>query len=356
MRILQLIDSLNSGGAERMCINIANVLHENGYKVVICASRAAGPLENFISQGVNLYILRKKNSLDIAAFRKFLKIIRSSSIDVIHAHSSSLFWAIAAKLFTRNLRVIWHDHLGLKVSDRKTNRMYRLVSGQVDAIISVNDELAEWSRKNMKLSDERIQVLNNFSLLALVPHQSNPDYFTVVCLANIRPQKNHATLIRAIDIVSKFKLPKKLRVILAGSYDEGEYFNGLKSLVNELRLNEIIEFRGPVEDTATLLASSDCGVLSSISEGLPVALLEYGIAGLPVVVTDVGRCAEVTGDGKYGQVVQPDDQEAMADALREILENRDQAFIMGSAFRKHVLEKYGPTQFMDKYHTLLARI
>ena len=120
--------------------------------------------------------------------------------------------------------------------------------------------------------------------------------------------------------------------------------------------SDLIEFRGSVEDTASLLASADCGVLSSNSEGLPVALLEYGMAGLPVVVTDVGQCEEVTGHGKYGHVISPGGYESMADKLREILVNRYQAFIMGSAFRKHVIEKYGPGQFMDKYQTLLTRI
>ena len=53
------------------------------------------------------------------------------------------------------------------------------------------------------------------------------------------------------------------------------------------------------------LHGADCGVLSSVSEGLPVSLLEYGMAGLPVIVTDVGQCAEVVGNGRFGRVVPP---------------------------------------------------
>ena len=165
MRILQLIDSLYSGGAERMCVNIANVLHEQGYDVFVCATRAGGPLEKFIDKDVKYYVLNKRSSLDITAFRKFVQIIRSNRIDVIHAHSSSLFWAIAAKTFIRDLKVIWHDHLGLKVSDRKTKSLYRLFSGHVDAIIAVNHDLAEWSLRNMKVLPERVLMLNNFPLL-----------------------------------------------------------------------------------------------------------------------------------------------------------------------------------------------
>ncbi|MFZ2338124.1 MAG: glycosyltransferase [Bacteroidales bacterium] len=356
MRILQLIDSLGIGGAERMCVNIANVLHEDGYEVYLCATRAGGPLERFIDKDVNYFVLNKRSSLDILAFRKFIQIIRSNKIDVIHAHSSSLFWAVAAKFFFRNLKVIWHDHLGVRIRDRKKNPFYRLLSVKIDAVISVNDELADWSRKNMKVSDERIQFLNNFPLLTTLPHHPDPDYFTIVCLANIRPQKDHATLIKAIGILAERKLPKKLQVILAGSYDEDEYFNELRTLVQSMGLKEIIEFRGQVEDTATLLASADCGVLSSVSEGLPVSLLEYGMAGLPVVVTDVGQCAEVVDTGKFGRIVPPGDADVLANELFWIIQNRDSALQMGDTFRKHVNNEYGPVQFMRQYYSLLDKI
>jgi len=356
LKILQLIDSFHAGGAERMCVNIANVLHEQGYEVYVCATREGGPLEKFIDKDVNYFVLNKRSSLDILAFRKFVQIIRSNKIDVIHAHSSSLFWAVAAKFFFRNLKVIWHDHLGLRIRDREKTPFYRLLSVKIDAIISVNDELADWSLKNMKVPDERVRVINNFPLLTILPHHPDPDYFTIVCLANIRPQKDHATLIKAIGILAERKLPKKLQVILAGSYDEDEYFNELRTLVQSMGLKEIIEFRGQVEDTATLLASADCGVLSSVSEGLPVSLLEYGMAGLPVVVTDVGQCAEVVDTGKFGRIVPPGDADVLANELFWIIQNRDSALQMGDTFRKHVNNEYGPVQFMRQYYSLLDKI
>ncbi len=356
MRILQLIDSLHSGGAERMCVNIANVLHEQGYDVFVCATRTGGPLENFIDKDVKYFVLNKRSSLDITAFRKFTQTIRSNRIDVIHAHSSSLFWAIAAKILLRELKVIWHDHLGLRVTDSKSNSLYRLFSGHIDVIIAVNNDLAEWSLKNMKVLPERVLILNNFPLLEEKTGNRNPDYFTIVCLANIRPQKDHATLIKAIGILAKQRMPNKLKVILAGTYAEDEYFNELRTLVGNLGLEEIIEFRGPVEDTASLLASADCGVLSSASEGLPVSLLEYGMAGLPVVVTDVGHCAEVVRRGVFGQVVPPAYPAALADALQWIIENRALAIETGERLREHVNKEYGPVRFVREYSELLKRI
>lgn len=319
----------------------------------MCASRAGGPLEKFISQGVNYYVLGKKNSLDITAFRMLLKIIRSSRINIIHAHSSSLFWAIAAKLFIRNLKVIWHDHSGARVTDKHKNGFYRLLSNKTDAVICVNEELAVWSRKHMNVPLERIVMINNFPLLDIVRSQPDPDVFTIVCLANLRLQKDHETLVKAVDILAKQDLLKKLKVILAGSEEDSVYSHKIRHLISELGLEKIIDLPGSVNDTASLLAGADCGVLSSVSEGLPVALLEYGMAALPVVVTDVGQCNEVVGRGRYGRVISPRDAVGLANQLLWIIRNYSEASIIGERFREHVTQEYGQDKFMRAYTDLL---
>jgi len=339
-----------------MCVNITNVLHENGYEVTLCATREGGPLQKFVTPGVRCHILRKKHAADITAFMRLIRLIRDNDIEIIHAHSSSVFWAVATKLFVKNIKVIWHDHLGIRIIDRQKDFFYKFISQKIDGIVAVNRELAGWSRANMKVPIERVVLINNFSLMRETPKNLEHVNFTIVCLANIRPQKDHETLIRAIVILKKEQLLKKLKVIFAGAYNEDLYFNRIKNLIRELDLNNIIELPGSVEDTATLLSCADCGVLSSISEGLPVSLLEYGMAGLPVVVTDVGHCAEAVGYGKFGWLVPSGDPELLAKELLWIIHNPVEASQKGSAFRVHVEKEYGPGQFLIKYQSLLNEI
>lgn len=339
-----------------MCVNITNVLNENGHKVILCTTRSGGPLEKYINSGVEYYILHKKNSLDLATLRKLVKIINKNGIELIHAHSSSLFWAILAKLVRHDLKVIWHDHLGLKVNDRRTKYMYKVASRKIDAIITVNNELAAWSRKNMRVSSGKVFMLNNFPYIKEMKRQTDPGHFTIVCLANLRPQKDHETLVKAVAFMANQNLPKKLKVIFAGSDDGFDYSKRIRHLINDFGMEKIIEMPGSVEDTAALLESSDCGVLSSVSEGLPVSLLEYGMAGLPVVVTDVGQCAEVLGKGRYGKIVPPGDPVSLANELMWVINNREEAAEMGNSFRLHVKKEYGPDQFIIKYRDLLTSI
>jgi glycosyltransferase involved in cell wall biosynthesis len=356
LRILQLIDTLHAGGAERMCVNIANVLHESGIDVQICATREGGSLKSFINPGVKTHVLNKRNSFDISAFRKFIRILKKEKIDLIHAHSSSLIWAVTAKLFVKNLRVIWHDHLGRRVHDYKRNFFYRLISTKIDAIIAVNKDLETWAKRNMNITSERIFQLNNFPLLRETAELQSHEDIVIVCLANFLPAKDHETLIRAIDIVIKNEVDRSIKLVLAGAFRQDHYYFNLKSLITELNLNSNVKFTGSVEDTTTLLARSDIGVLSSRTEGMPLSLLEYGMACLPVVVTDVGQCAEVVGNGRYGLVVPPGKPELLAKELLWIIQNKESAVQMGTGFKKHVIEEYGHGQFLTQYQDLLKKI
>ena len=339
-----------------MCVNISNVLHDNGHEVTLCATRTGGALEKAINSSIRFHVLHKKSSLDFVAFRRLLRIIKDNGIETIHAHSSSLFWAIMAKVFYGKVKVLWHDHNGLRVSDSWINIFYKLLSIKIDGIIAVNHVLAGWSRKNMKVLPERIVMINNFPLLKSVKRHTDPEFFTIVCLANIRPQKDHETLIRAIALLKKQDLPQKLKVIFAGSINDRDYSQRIRSLIAELSLEDTIEMPGTIEDTATLLSKADCGVLSSSSEGLPVALLEYGMAALPVVVTDVGQCSEVVGNGQYGKVVATSDAQGLAEELSWILFNPAEAKIIGENLKKHVVNNYGPGNFLTDYMNLLNLI
>jgi len=354
LKILQLIDSFQPGGAERMCVNIANVLHENAYEVQVCAARKGGPLEKFILPGVKYHILKKRNSVDIFAFYRFVRIVKNERIDIIHAHSSSIFWAVMAKLFVRNLKVIWHDHFGARFSESFNNIFYIIFSFRVDAIIAVNDELADWSRKYMKIPNEKIFMINNFAVLKPLENKSESKKFTIVCLANLRSPKDHSTLLKAVAQLKEMAPSNNIKVILAGATDDYEYTGKLRTLINDLELEEIIEMTGPVEDTASLLASADCGVLTSVSEGLPVALLEYGMAGLPVVVTNVGQCAEVVDYGKYGFLIEPGDFNELARYFKFLMLNREFRHELGAKLKERVMASYSCNAFLQQYKRILT--
>jgi len=101
-----------------------------------------------------------------------------------------------------------------------------------------------------------------------------------------------------------------------------------------------------------VLRGCDVGVLSSVSEGLPLALLEYGMAKLPVVATRVGQCAEVLDEGRAGLLVPPGSPAELAEALVKLLGDGSQRREMGEKLCSRVREHYGP----DKVVSQICRV
>ena len=113
MRVLQIIDSLESGGAELMALNYANGLSALIEESHICCTRKEGILKQRISKDVRYIFLEKKSKVDIRAFTNLKNYISKNRIDIVQAHSSSYFFVTLIKFLSKKkFKLIWHDHYG----------------------------------------------------------------------------------------------------------------------------------------------------------------------------------------------------------------------------------------------------
>ena len=343
MKILQLIDTLQLGGAERMAVNIANVLSEQNLENLLVVTRANGPLVEFLPTKTIYFQLQKKSSFDFISFYKLLNFIKKEKPTVLHAHSTSIYWGVLIKLFYPSLKLIWHDHNGNRPLEN--NYSIKKISKNIDGVILVSQPLLDWASTG--IPKVKLILIRNFPFLN-IKYSTSKKYFVILHLANLRHQKDHLTLIEAIRIL-KTKINDPFQLICAGSDLNDDYSLKLKHKVKAYNLENIITFNGAVKNISSLLEQASLGVLSSQSEGLPVSLLEYGLAALPVVVTDVGQCAEVVGNGKYGLVVPPSNPEKLAASIQWHLHNRQSSMEMGHSFRKQVEDEYGSMRFMEDY-------
>jgi len=355
MKILQLIDSLSIGGSERMSVNIANTLAENGIESYLIASRKGGPLQQFLLPDVKYYCLNKKNGLDILAFYRLLKLVKKIKPDIIHAHSTSVYWAIGIKLFVSKTKVVWHDHYGLSDTLKDKDRFWlKFFSKWIDGIIVVNAALEIWCKKNLNIPANKIVYLKNFPYLTITKVGIKNKKPVLLNLANFRPQKDQLNLVEAVNRVKETGIDFELW--LAGAYGDKNWVLAVQNRIESLGLMNEVKILGPIENSAEVLSKASIGILSSVSEGLPVALLEYGLAGLPVICTDTGQCKEVLGNGRYGIVVPPANPTALADAIIKLVTNSTMAEQMALAFNKHVVEEYGTEKFLAGYLKMLKNI
>jgi len=358
MRILHLLDTLDAGGAERVAVNIVNLLPRSNCKPFLVTTRRDGPLAEAVAPDVTRLCLGRTHRFDISALRRFQDLLGSHNIDVVHAHGPSLFFARTATLFHHSPALIWHAHFGKRASEDHFAPHYRIALGQVSAVVTVNQQLAGWVCHRLKVPPHKVICLPNPVSLRYSygesPKLPGLPGSRVVCVANLRPEKDHATVLQAMTrIVS---LCPSAHLILIGSAACEAIERQIRAFVIEHRLSSHVTWLGPRDDVDAILPACDIGVLSSTSEGSPMALVEYGLAGLPTVVTRVGRCPEIVDEGSAGLLVPPGDPDAFAAALLRLLTEPELRATLGSRLRRRAETLYRDAaiqQFHSLYQSLL---
>ncbi len=340
VRVLQLIDSLHAGGAERVAVNMANALSSQIERSYLCATREEGLLKESISKEVSYLFLNKQRTMDLKAVRKLGDWVEKEKINVIHAHSSSFFIATIIKVFKGNVKVIWHDHYGnSEFLEQRKFKMLKLCSKYFSYILSVNKPLESWAK--LKLKIKAVMYLPNFAVknenkgINTLKGENNK---RIICLANLRPQKDHFTLIEAFGDIVKQHSDWTLHCV--GKDFNDDYSKDVKDKIVEFNLNENIFLYGSLPDTTHVLRQCSIGLLSSKSEGLPIALLEYGLSELSVIVTKVGECATVVKEGHNGLLVDAETPKELTKALLTYIEDEDLRKEHALRYREHIEEHY----------------
>lgn len=359
MRVLQLIDSLEAGGAERVAVNIANALAIRVDASFICATRKEGVLSESIDDEVNYLFLNKKSTLDYRAIIKLKNYVLSQKIDIIHAHSSSFFIASLIKfMLPSKVKVVWHLHYG-NIKTLPSFRLFvlKFLSKWFNYTFTVNKELKEWASTFLK--QHKVAYLPNFPVNIYSEKRTKLKGEVgkkIVCLANLRHPKDHYTLVKAFKLVVNDY--KDWSLHLVGKDLSDSYSENLKALVEKLDLNKNVFFYGECQDVDHILNQATIGVLSSESEGLPLSLLEYGLAGLPVVVTNVGECGEVVGlQNERGLLVPPKNEEGLASAINKFILKpklrKEKAFVFNQAIDEVYSLEAVMKIMLSKYHSII---
>lgn len=341
--VMHLVDTLAVGGAERMAVNLVNTLPRDRYRPHLCCTRHEGPLSSAVRDDVVTLTLHRTHRLDAAALARLVAHVRRHDVRVLHAHSAAVFAAVLASLLPPYPAVVWHDHYGPSL-ERRMVWPYRAIAWRIHDIIAVNESLAGWSRSRLRLPAGRVRYIANFVTAAAsppaVPLLPGAPERRVACVANLRPQKDHATIIAAFALV--VAAVPDARLLLMGAESDADHGAVLRRAVIDAGIQANVSWMGVRDDVPAVLRACAVGVLGSSSEGLPLALLDYGMAGLATVATSVGQCADVLDHGRAGILVPPGDPAALAAALVALLRDEERRVMLGDALRRHVDARFGP--------------
>ena len=355
MKILYGITKSNFGGAQRYVFDLATEVKKAGHDVaVICggpssAEASTGKEGTLVEKlrGANIRVINlphlKRDISLVDEFRSFHFIFRtlvSENPDVFHTNSSKMggLGNLAGRLAGVR-KIIFTSH-GWAFNEprpawqRVIARFFVwltifLSHKTVCVSVASKRDVEKWPFISSKLE----VVHNGASEFNLLPRESVE--FTVGTLAELHRIKGLDILLKAW---SKFnKRHPEAKLVIMG---EGEERNNLESLAQELDITTSVTFKGYVENAKQHLSDFDIFVLPSRSENLPYAILEAGLAGLPVIATSVGGIPEIIESSINGALVQPEDPEALFSTLILLAEDQSLRARLGSNLQEHVRQNF----------------
>ncbi len=349
MRIIQLIDTLEMGGAEKMAVNFANALTETKDFSGMVVSRKEGKLKESLVNKAHYLFLGRKKIFDFKAVFRLRAYCKKNKIDYIQAHGTSFFLAFLVKLVFPGVKILFHDHSGARSLQKiANNRALWLASFFFEGIIVVNHPLEIWAKQH--LNCKKVVYLPNFTtvddshkatLLKGLPGKK------VLLLANLRHPKNHQFLIE-VAIKTKASHPD-WTFHLVGNDSNDTYSQKLKAAIASHDLQQNVFVYGQKDDTAHIISQSDICVLTSYSEGLPVALLEYGLLKKAVVATNVGEIPLLVVDRKSGFTHKPTDVEGFYESVVKLMDNSALRINFGEALFETIRDNHSQEAVMANY-------
>lgn len=357
MRIVQVIDSLHVGGAERMAVNYANALSEKIEFSGLVATRKEGSLKSQLASKVDYLFLDKKMAIDFPAIFRLRTYCKKNNIDVIHAHGTSFFIAFLLKIFHRSVKIAWHEHKGARSTESlRQNRFLSFCSKYFSGIIVVDHALENWC--STTLNFKKVIYLPNFTLFSNTEKKltrlKGKEGRRILCLANLRFPKNHSLLIEVAAKI-KQKYPDWSFHLVGNDFDDA-YSKSLKQMIKNHSLEETVYIYGLREDTANIIEQSEITILTSLSEGLPVALLEYGLYKKATVATNVGEIPLIIEDGISGLTVPSQDAELFSRALENVITDPVLRKDLGETLGQKIKEKHSQEAVIEVYLKWLKTI
>lgn len=350
MKVIQIIDSLEAGGAERMAVNYANALAKKITFSGLVATRKEGLLINQIDSEVPYLFLGKKKRIDVKAVFKLREFIKNNKVDIIQAHSSSFFIAVLVKLTLPKVKIIWHDHYGIS-QDLTFRKDLVLKYGSLlfKGSIAVNSSLKKWAESYLwcsKIVYFPNFILNNFEISEKAELRGIAGK-RIICVANLRPQKNHKLLVEVASLI-KEKFPD-WTFHLFGKDFEDDYSQGIKNYIKELKLEKNIFFYGTTQNVSSVLKQCDIAILTSLSEGLPLAILEYGLHKLPVIVTNVGEISKIITSNEEGLIVESNNVAQFTNALIQFIQNEKHRKEAGFMLEQKIALNFSEESIIRQY-------
>jgi glycosyltransferase involved in cell wall biosynthesis len=388
IKLMHIITHLEIGGAERQALLLLKGLNKERYDAVLVSFSEGPLLKEFKDAGVEVEIIKIKKRFNLSGFIsafigvfRLINIIREKRPDIIHTHQpiSNLLGSAVARILRVPVivSIIQGSHQQFAFAYRSLNKFKRLVKIKyllidkinamfVTKLIAVSKATRSELVEKVRVNPRKIEVIynavdiNSFSSVKDNGRLREELGFgfsdrIVGTVANLSPVKGLRFLIEAASLLNKEKEIDSIKFLIVGGRSS-QYGFHLKELIRRLGLEEKVIFTGLRTDIADILKILEIFVLPSLSEGLPLSILEAMTMAKPVIATEAGGVPEVVKDNRTGLLVPPGNSAALSSAILQLLKDKEKAIKMGIEGRRLVERQFDLNVIVSKTQELYEKL
>jgi glycosyltransferase involved in cell wall biosynthesis len=366
IRVAVVIDSLKIGGAQKLIsAYAANAAAHDLTPVIITLREDNAPfiVDSIRTSGIRLIHLPQASLFSISRFRTLVKLLQDERVEIAQTHLTyaNILGCLAA--YSAGIPVIATLH-SIAVRKGWKARILRVIENFIlrryaTRILAVGQVVADTNQGSF--GRRKVDIIPNGIPKPQFPPLHERERLRrqitgegagsiVITVGRFTRAKGYEDMVEAFRLLQQRASPPKL--VMVGS---GTTVDTIKNQIDDLDLNQLIILTGDREDVPSLLALSDVYASSSHREGLPLAVLEAMMAGLPVVATAVGDIPNVVTE-ETGLVVPPHHPELLADALEDLLKNPQKREAMGQAGYRRAMNEYSVDAWMKKHLALYRAV
>jgi glycosyltransferase involved in cell wall biosynthesis len=356
--IALMLESDGPGGAEIMLLHLAEGLREGGYGICpVLPDNGPGWLgRQFTSRGFVPETFTLRRPVDWKCVRGLMRLFDRREVDLVHSHefTMAVYGAAACGLSGRPHVITMHGNRRFGDEWRRRAALGWAVK-RSRGTAAVSGVLARFMEDRLKLRHGSVDVVPNGisftagnGALVRASLGLGGEEPLIIAVGNLYPVKGHIVLMRALARLAEERPELRWQAAVAG---RGQEEGALRAFVAERGLTSRIHLLGYRTDVPDILAAGDIWVMPSLSEGLPIALLEAMLARKAIVASAVGAIPDLLADGA-GRLVPPGDDVAMTAELASLLERPAERVALAEEAYRRADRGYRREQMVAAYMSL----
>jgi glycosyltransferase involved in cell wall biosynthesis len=364
--VCHVLHTLNVGGAELLAKQFALTFSGTIRPVFLCLDAIGTIGVQLRDQGFEVEVVERRPGFDHRCARHISQFMREQNVQLVHAHQyAPFFYSSLARLFGTSYPIVFTEH-GRDYPDyRRSKRVWanKLLLRRHDRVVAVGECVRTALIEHEGLPSNRVAVVYNgvdaspFDFNRQDRRQVRNELglsdsqVAVVQVARLNRLKDYGTAIRAVAALGKTS--PNVHLFIVG---EGEECNAIANLIQELNLQQRITMLGMRADVPRLLQGMDIFLLTSISEGIPLTLIEAMLSQLPCIATRVGGIPEVILDGETGMMAEVGHPSELAMHIQHLAHSLPDRVRMGARGRNRALDFFTASRMFSQYELIYAQL